>query len=118
MADRIGIDVINATVANGTALSAEVDLGAKALVGIAMPAAWTAAAMTFQVSADGGATWLELTTTAGAAVNYTVANGQFIAVDPAQWKGINAVKVRSGTSGVPVNQGADRTIGLVVRPVS
>lgn len=118
MAEQIGIAPGTALIASGTALSAAVPLGAKQLVGIAMPAAWDAAALTFQVSADGGTTWLEMTTSAGAAVSFTVAGGQFIAIDPAIWRGINMLKLRSGTSGAPVNQTADRTLTLVTKSVA
>jgi hypothetical protein len=100
-------------IATGTALSAEVDLGNKILVGIAMPSGWDAAALTFQGSIDGGNTWLELTSTGGTAVSFTVAAGQFIVVDPTLWRGINAIKLRSGTSGAPVNQTANRTLTLI-----
>lgn len=111
-----GIETISATIANGTSLSAQVNLGAKTLVGISMPATWSAAALSFQVSVDGGTTWLEMQTIS-AAVSVTAAADQYIALDPATWRGVNAIKVRSGTSGVPVNQAADRVIGLVVKPV-
>jgi hypothetical protein len=109
---QINLTPFPVLIANGTSLSAEVDLGANVLVGIAMPAAWTAASLTFQVSPDGGVTWLELQSIS-AVISYTVAAGQFIAVDPAALRGFNALKVRSGTSGTPVAQGADRTLTLI-----
>lgn len=112
----IGIDYIPVLIANGTSLSAGIPLGAKTLVGLGMSAAWTAAALTFQVSQDGGTTWLELVDTTGAAISFTVAAGTAMAVTPASWRSINMIKVRSGTSGAPVNQGADRTLTLAVRP--
>ena len=106
---------VTGTRAISTSLSPEVDFGAGTVVGIHMPAAWTAAGMTFQVSPDGGATWNEMTSTGGAAVNFTVAAGQFINVDPALWRGVNAIKVRSGTSGSPVSQAAAAQIIFVTR---
>lgn len=118
MAFPINILPIPAVIAIGTALSPEADLGAGTLVGVAMPAAWTAAAITFQVSSDGGVTWNEMTTSAGAAVSFTVAASQYIAVDPTLWRGVNAVKVRSGTSGAPVNQAAQATVTLITRPLT
>jgi hypothetical protein len=98
-------------IANGTALSAAISLGNKLLVGIAMPAGWDAAALTFQGSID-GATFLEMQG-ASAVLTYSAAAGQFIAVDPTLWRGVNVIKVRSGTSGAPVNQTADRTLTLI-----
>ena len=115
MAQSINIAYQTATIAAASSLSGEVDLGAFQLVGINMPAAWTAAALTFQVSTDGGTTWTEMTTSAGAAVSYTVAASQFIAIDPTLWQGVTAVKVRSGTSGTPVAQGAQALLTLVTR---
>lgn len=110
----IGITPILATITSGTALSAGIPLGDGVLTGIAMPAGWDAAVMTFQVSADGGATYVEMQGVS-AVVSYTVAASQYIAIDPALWRGINMIKARSGTSGSAVNQSADRVLTLVTR---
>jgi hypothetical protein len=118
MALPINIDRIDVTIASGQSLSARVDLGAKVLVGIAMPTDWDAAALTFQVSQDGSETWLEHTTSAGNAVSFTVDAGQYIAVDPVLWRGVNAVRLRSGTAVTPVNQSANRTLTLITRTVA
>lgn len=116
MALVMGVEKIDATILNGASLSDQVNLGAKTLVGIAMPAAWTAAALTFQISIDDGATWLNMQTSS-AELSYTAAASQYVAIDPALWRGVTAVKVRSGTSGAAVNQAADRTVSLVVKPI-
>lgn len=118
MALQVGISLLPAVIANGASLSGEVDLGALDLVGIVMPAVWTAAGMTFQVSIDGGVTWVEHTTSAGAETTFTVAASQYVAVDPTLWRGVNAVKVRSGTLAVPVSQGQATTLNLVCRTVN
>jgi len=110
------IDLQTATIGTGTALSAEVPLGEKTLVGILMPAAWDAASLTFQATTD-DTNFAELQDGAGGAISFTVSAGVFVAVDPAKWRGITGVKVRSGTSGAPVNQTANRTITLVTRTV-
>lgn len=110
----IGISQIQATISNGQSLSAAVPLGEFVLTGIAMPAAWDAAALTFQVSADGGTTWGEMQSIS-AAISYTAAASQYIAIDPALWRGINMIKVRSGTSGSPVNQTGNRILTLATR---
>lgn len=117
MAAAINISQFVATILAGAALSGEVDIGGNTLVGITMPAAWTTAAMTFSVSTDGGTTWCEMTTSAGAEVSYTVAASQYIAVDPTLWRGVNAVKVRSGTLASAVNQVAQALVTLITRPV-
>jgi hypothetical protein len=114
-----GADIVTGqvTIASGASLSDAAFLGGLALHGIVMPAAWTVAGLTFQVSFDQGATWVEMTTSAGSAVSLTVAASQFIAVDPVLWRAVAAIKVRSGTSGAPVNQAADRVLTLVCRPI-
>ena len=105
------------TIAAGQSLSPEIDLGQWTLVGIWMPAGWTAAGLSFQTSLDGGATWLEHTTSAGTATLFNVAAGQYVAVDPALFRGVNALKLRSGTLGTPVAQVSNATINLIARTV-
>ena len=107
------IEAVPVTIASGTNLSAAVALGAKTLVGIMMSSGWDAAGLSFQATAD-GTTFGDMHTTS-AELTMTAAAGQFIAVDPTQWRGVNDIKVRSGTSGTPVNQTADRVITLVLR---
>jgi hypothetical protein len=108
----IGLTQLPVTISNGTSLSPPVGLGDGTLVGIAMPAGWDAAGLSFQVSIDGGVTFLEMQSSS-AAVSFAAAAGQFIAVDPAIWRGVNQIKVRSGTAASPVNQTADRALTLI-----
>lgn len=108
-----------ATILSGAALSQGILIGDKVLCGILAPAAWTAAVLTFQVSFDDGLTWNdyyddganEQTLVLGA----MAASGKYIALDASQFAGVTWVKVRSGTSASPVNQGADRLVTLVSR---
>ena len=120
MALPLNLNQYPVTIANGTALSGAVKMGADTLVGIAMPAAWTTAGITFQVSIDDGATWLELNDDGGNNVTITnPAGGVFIMLSNKPdyvWREINVIKVRSGTASVPVNQTADRVITLIGRP--
>ena len=114
----IGLDQITVTIAISTSLSAEIGTGAKTIVGIAMPASgWDSAVLSFQVSVDGGKTWLELYDTTGTEVSFVAAAGQYIQVDPVLFAGINDIKVRSGTSASAVTQTAARTLTLVCRQV-
>lgn len=101
-----------ATIANGESLSGAVDLGDGILTRIEMPAAWTAAGLTFQVSAD-NSTWLDLYDDAGSEVSVTADASQAMRVDFADWIGVRYLKARSGTSGTPVNQGAERVLSLI-----
>jgi hypothetical protein len=108
-----------ATILSGAALSQGILIGDKVLCGILAPAAWTAAVLTFQVSFDDGLTWAdyyddganEQTLVAGA----MAASGKYIALDASQFAGVTWVKVRSGTTGSPVNQAADRLVTLISR---
>src|SRR5262245_1418692 len=119
MADPFLIDVVNAPIGSGQSLSGQINLGGKTLVGIFLPSGWTTAGLSFQASPDGGATFAELDDTTAAAItvsSVTVgANGMFIAVDPTKWRGINCIKVRSGTVGAAVNQGSAVTVQLLTR---
>lgn len=104
--------VVQITILNGASLSAGVQVGAGRIIGIQLPT-FTSASLSFQGSAD-GVTYGELVDSANAAVAFPASTGgQFIqiplgiAIPP--W-----IKVRSGTSGTPVNQAADRVISLVL----
>lgn len=101
------------TIANGTSLSGAIDLGAATLFGVQIPSSWTAASLTFQASTD-GVTYSNLYDSVGTEIVASVAASQFVVMSiPAQWIGIRFLKIRSGTSGAPVNQGADRTLQIV-----
>jgi hypothetical protein len=85
-------------------LSGVINLGNRRVKGIQMPASgWVTANLTFQVSYDNGATYqnyyvddVEHLMTAGNAMNLNA--------NPRTWVGISLFKIRSGTSGTPVNQ--------------
>jgi hypothetical protein len=108
--------VTTATIANGASLSAAADLGQKTLVGIEMPAGWTAANLTFQVS-DDNVTYNDIYDNAGIELTMIAAASRYIIATPANWIGVRYVKVRSGTAGSPVNQGAARDIKLISKAV-
>ena len=106
-----------AVIAIDTSLSAEVDLEGFRLAGIVMPAAWTAANLTFQVATATGGTFQDLYDDAGNEVTVTAAVSRSHGIDLlagvlAPWR---FLKIRSGTSGVAVNQAAARTISLVCK---
>ncbi|CAK0772595.1 conserved hypothetical protein [Gammaproteobacteria bacterium] len=103
---------IDVVIANGESLSGAVQLGGAELIGVVMPAAWTAANLTLQVSAD-GTTFNNLYDVDGNEVPITAAASRYINLLPINFVGFQWIKVRSGTSGTPVAQGAARTIGIV-----
>lgn len=102
-----------ATIANGASLSAAVGLGLHRVYAIQMPSAWTAASLTFQASYD-NSTFANVYDDTGTELTITVAASRFVILDPVKFLGIRAIKVRSGTSGAAVNQGAERLLQLVL----
>lgn len=107
---------------NGS-LSQAINLGNAVLTGVVMPAAWTTAAFTFQVSMD-GVTFSNLYDSAGTEV--TIANtvnlaSRGLSFAPAlrdlfaPW---SYVKIRSGTAQTPVAQEAARDVICVIRDVA
>lgn len=107
---------LTATIANGASLSDSLDLNERTIVGLLMPAAWTAADITFSVSWD-NTTFYDLTEADGTEHTFTVTVDQHIIADPVNFAGVRYLKVRSGTSAVPAAQGAERLIGVLVREV-
>ncbi|WP_027578481.1 hypothetical protein [Bradyrhizobium sp. Ai1a-2] len=107
------MSVFSGVIANGGSISGAIPIGDKVITGIVMPAGWDAAALTFQVSIDGGVNWSNLFDSSGNEVAFQAAASRFIAVDPTLWIGINHIKIRSGTAAAAVNQNAERSVRLV-----
>lgn len=106
------------TILNGQSLSAALNLGGNWPIGFQMSAAWTAANLTFQGSND-GTTFQNVFDDLGNEVTVIAVAAHNIGLTESaqQWLApFGIIKVRSGTSGTPVNQGADRVIGLVSMP--
>lgn len=106
---------LGVTIANGAALSGAVNLTGHLLVGVIMPSAWSAANLTFQVSRD-GVIYNDVYDSAGNEKTVNAAASRHVMVDPITMAGAEYLKVRSGTTGAPVNQGGDRALVLVLRP--
>jgi len=106
--------IFGVTISNGTSLSEAENLRGYVPYGIEMPSVWTAADLTFQVSTD-GTNWLNLYDDTG---EYTLsaAASRAIGFPGANvFTGFQYIKVRSGTSGTPVNQIADRVIRIACK---
>lgn len=102
-----------ATIANGASLSDAIQTDGSTLVGIIMPAAWTAANLTLQMSHD-DSTYNNVYDETGTEKTIVASASRYILLNPADFLGANSLKVRSGTSGTPVNQGADRSLIFVL----
>lgn len=96
-------------IANGQSLSNIIDFGLARPFAIQMPAAWTAANLTFQASID-GVTFADLYDDAGVEVLLTATASHVIIMPPSKFIGLRWLKVRSGTAGVAVAQGAERVL--------
>lgn len=101
-------------ITSGQSLSSALDLSTSdqrcgRLMALVMPAAWTAATLTFQVSAD-GTDYFNLYDASGNQYEVDAAASQAIILPPGDFAGFRYLKIRSGTSGTPVVQAADRTI--------
>lgn len=106
-------EVVAVVIASGQSLSGAARIGAGQLAAIDLPTL-TDAGLTFQASVD-GSTYREALDSAGVAATLDAGTGGQMRQAPAALLGAPYLKVRSGTSGSPVSQGADRTITLVVR---
>lgn len=109
------------TIASGASLSGAIsmhlDQNPQVPVALEMPATWTAAGLTFQASYD-GVTYNNVYDDGGTELTLTVSSSRHVTLEPRYFVGIRYLKVRSGTSGTPVNQGGDRDINVLTRPVS
>jgi hypothetical protein len=107
--------MITVDIASGASLSAAIPLGLGRAAGIQMPAAWTAANLTFQASYD-GITYANLYDASGTEYTATAAADRLIILPVADFAGIQNIKIRSGTAGTPVNQAAARRLDLQTIP--
>lgn len=111
-----------ATIASGQSLSGAVSIGGSVLAALHIPAAWTAAALSFQSSIDGGTTWADVFDDGGAEVAIpsasiptaaarAIVNGTILE----KLAGLTMIRCRSGLSGAAVNQGADRALTFIFK---
>jgi hypothetical protein len=107
------ISRLTATIANGASLSDAINTNGGRVAVIEMPAAWTAAPITFKGSYD-GTNYFDLYDDSGDEV-YIIANvTRRIHVDLSVLNQQKYIKVRSGTAVTPISQGAARTIMVEV----
>lgn len=102
-----------AVIANGAAVSDAQDLKGSRYISLQMPAAWTAANLTFQGSND-NSTFNDIYDSAGNELTATAAASRCI-TDIPELTPFRYIKIRSGTNGTPVNQGAERSIVIILK---
>lgn len=103
------------TIPSGTAVSDWIDAGPNwSFVGVRTSTTWTSAAMSFEVSYDGGVTPHALYTNAGAQLSYSVQANAFIRPALAHdLAGAHFFRLVSGTTAAKVNQAADRVLRIL-----
>lgn len=108
---------VNATIADGQALSAAVDLEIHRLHRIGFPAGFVSADVTFQVS-DDGVTFYDLYTAEGeySLPAAAVAASRSVLVDALAFLGVRHLKVRNGTGAAAVNVTGDQDLVLSLIP--
>ena len=108
------------TLASGASVSGSLDTLNTDLLGFISPAAWTAAALTLEVSVD-NTNWfgivydsygVQINSYSSLTVNAGY-NADFINLLPFRY-----IRLRSGTTATPVNQAAARTFTVLSRPVA
>lgn len=102
-----------ATIAESGNLSNAVTIDESMLLGLILPAAWDTADLTLQASHD-GTNFANLYDSAGTEVTIKAAASRYVTLSPADFAGMQAIKLRSGTSGSPVTQTAARSITVVI----
>jgi hypothetical protein len=108
---------VEVSIAESGSLSGEVDLRGYELDAVLMPAAWTAANLTFQAAEASGGTFRDVHDDTGTEVTVTAAAARAIPIGTVtkRLNGLQFLKVRSGTSGSAVTQSAARTLTLMLK---
>jgi len=105
-------------IANGASLSdAQQTLGVMG-ENVIMPAAWTAAGLSFEASETEDGTFLPLFDALGVEITLTVLANQRMVLPMGLIRSHNWIKLRSGTSAATVNQSAARTVTMLMRDFS
>lgn len=112
-APRVYVDAVIPL--NGS-LSGAVDLSAGVLVGVYMPAAWTAADLSFLACSIPGGPYLNVFDEFGVERKVAAAASRYIPLAASDWIGVENLQIRSGISGAAVAQAAARTLKLVLQP--
>lgn len=111
-----------ATIPNGQAVSGSIFLGGSRIGGIHLPAAWTAADLTFEARVGSGV-WAQVWDDANSEVLIAAATiaarlGDVIVPTLAlgqELEGLNEIRLVSGNTAANVNQAADRAFYLILK---
>lgn len=109
------ITTVTATIALNASLSGIIDLGLMRLGRLVMPTEWTPAEITFDVSHD-GETYKPFYSDDDTELVINPPVGVEREMTLSKWLSVRYLRIRSGTSSLPVPQLADRNIVLVLVP--
>lgn len=102
-----------ATILNGASQSNTIQVAESVrIVGLVMPAAWTAAAITLLGSLD-GQNFLPVHDAAGTEVTYVVDANRIVDLTNQRRNSLRFFRLRSGTTALPVVQLGDRAITVL-----
>jgi hypothetical protein len=106
-----------ATIANGESLSNVINVDGFKYFRFYMPSSWTAANLTFKESYASDKDYQDMYDDASTEVNIPVSTSRVVVADVNALKlaGAKYIKLRSGTTGTPVNQAAERKIYIVLK---
>lgn len=115
--------IIHATIPAAASLSRPLQVSSNKLRALIMPNLWTAAPITFQASLD-GQNWRNVFNMLGTEISVSGSQGQYIVIDssfPGLWDSSQEgnilapmLRLRSGTSVLPVVQAQESIVLLVV----
>ncbi len=109
------IEWIALTIASGAALTEELNTLGAVPVAIKTPATWTAANLTFVGCEVTAGTYCDVYDDAGTEYNVAASTSRWIVLNPPAFASFQFIKVRSGTTSVPVLQGGARTLIVALR---
>jgi hypothetical protein len=111
------VKIETVTIAAGASLSNVIPIGSYKYMQIIMPSAWTTANLTFQTCTTSGGTFTDVYDEDGVEVNISASTSRSILFSDESVMLISSLflKIRSGTTGTPVNQAAARTIYLILK---
>jgi hypothetical protein len=110
-------ELLTATIGKTASLSDVLDCRSGYIEKVYMPAAWTAAVLTFQACETAAGTFLDVQTES-AELALTADAGQCILIAPDRLLGGCYLKLRSGTGAASVAQGDERKITVKIRAVN
>lgn len=109
------LEYITLTIASGAALTEELNTLGAVPVAIKTPGTWTAANLTFLGCEVTGGTYCDVYDDAGTEYNVAANTARWIILNPAAFASFQFIKIRSGTTGTPVNQGGARSVIVALR---